>query len=138
MSYEIAGKIIFIGQITQVTETFRKRDFVIEKSETVGDRTFASYIKMQLTQDRTDALNGYGLGDNVKCHFNLRGNKSLKNGVTNYFTNIECWKIEPALQQPGIAYQQRAAQAAGKAYQQPTTPAMQASDSDISDDDLPF
>ncbi len=112
MSYEIKGKLVFIGPLMQVTDTFSKKEFAIELNETGGDRVFTSYVKMQLTQAKTTLLNGYGIGDEIKCQFNLRGSKSIKNGVTNYFTNIEAWKIERegAAQPAGVAYQQRPVQ----------------------------
>ena len=38
MSFELAGKLIEKFDVNQVSDTFRKRDFVIEKTENQGGR----------------------------------------------------------------------------------------------------
>ena len=52
MSFELAGKLIEKFDVNQVSDTFRKRDFVIEKTENQGGKEFTDHIKFQLTQDR--------------------------------------------------------------------------------------
>lgn len=113
MSYEVKGRLAFIGSTVQVTETFRKKEFAIELKEIVGDKEYTNYVKLQLTQNKTELLNGFAIGDSIKCHFNLRGSKSIKNGTTNYFTNIECWKVEG---------EQGQGQPSGRSYQQQPAP----------------
>ncbi|MCF8370585.1 MAG: DUF3127 domain-containing protein [Bacteroidales bacterium] len=94
MNFELTGKIIQIMELVQVSDRFKKQEFVIEKSETTGNFDFTDYIKFQLTQDRTSLIQGYSVGDVVKVAFNIRGNKWEKQGVVNYFTNLDAWRIE--------------------------------------------
>ena len=94
MAFEITGKIIDISPVNQVSDKFRKREFVIEKKEAGGAAVFIDYIKFQLIQDKCDLINESFLNEEVRIWFNLRGNKWEKEGRVNYFTNLDAWKIE--------------------------------------------
>ncbi len=94
MSFEITGKILEIQNLVQVNDRFKKQEFVIERSENNGGFDFTDYIKFQLTQDRTDLISSFNVGADVKVSFNVRGNKWVKDGKVNYFTNLDAWKIE--------------------------------------------
>lgn len=94
MAFETSGKVIDISPVNQVSDKFRKREFVVEKKETGGSAVFVDYIKFQLTQDKCDLINESYLNENVKIWFNLRGNKWERDGKVNYFTNLDVWKIE--------------------------------------------
>ncbi len=96
MAFEITGKIIDISPVNQVSDKFRKREFVIEKKETGGAAVFIDYIKFQLIQDKCDLINESYLNEEVKIWFNLKGNKWERDGKINYFTNLDAWKIEKA------------------------------------------
>ncbi len=96
MSYEITGKLIVKNDIHQVSETFKKREFVLEVTENVAGREFTNYAKMQLVQNRCEIIDPYNIGDHLKVHFNIRGNRWEKEGKENYFTNLEAWRIESA------------------------------------------
>lgn len=94
MNYELSGKVIEIFPENQVSDRFRKREFVVEKSEQNGANAFTDYVKFQLTQDRTSLINPIKIGDDVKVFFNIRGNRWNSKGTVNYFTNLDAWKIE--------------------------------------------
>ncbi len=94
MSFEIEGKLIEKNEIEQVTDSFKKREFVIEKSVSNNGKEFIDTIKFQLIQDKCEQLNSYKLGDNIKVQFNIKGRKWTKNGQTSYFNNLEAWKID--------------------------------------------
>ena len=47
MSYEIVGKLVAKFDIVQRTESFKTREFVIEKSEDINGRTITNYVKFQ-------------------------------------------------------------------------------------------
>jgi len=94
MTFEITGKIIDISPVNQVSEKFKKREFVIEKKETGGTAVFIDYIKFQLLQDKCDLISESFMNENVKIWFNLKGNKWERDGKINYFTNLDAWKIE--------------------------------------------
>lgn len=94
MSYEVTGKLVAKFDTVQRTETFKTREFVIEKSEDIGGRVITNYIKFQCVQDRTSMVDRFNVGDDVKVMFNLKGTKWNKNGTDNYITNLDAWRME--------------------------------------------
>lgn len=94
MAFEITGKVIDIMPVNQVSDKFKKREFVIEKKESGGSAVFVDYVKFQLVQDKCDLINDSFLNEEVKISFNLKGNKWERDGKVNYFTNLDAWKIE--------------------------------------------
>ncbi len=94
MVFELSGKLIEIFDTVQVSDSFRKREFVIEKTETTGGSEFTDCIKFQLTQDRCNLIDSFKLNELVKITFNIRGNRWERDGRVNYFTNLAAWRIE--------------------------------------------
>jgi len=94
MSFEITGKLIVKYDVVQRSETFKTREFVIEKSEDVNGRSFTSYIKFQCVQDKTAMVDKYNVGEEVKVQFNIKGTKWVKDGRENYITNLDAWRME--------------------------------------------
>ena len=94
MSYEIAGKLVAVFDIVQRTETFKTREFVIEKSEDIGGRVITNYVKFQCVQDKTAMVDRFNLGEEVKVQFNIKGTKWVKDGRENYITNLDAWRME--------------------------------------------
>jgi len=94
MAFEITGKVIEVYPTVQVSDKFRKREFVIEKKESGGAAVFIDYLKFQLVQDKCDLINESFLNEEIKIFFNLKGNKWERDGKINYFTNLDAWKIE--------------------------------------------
>ena len=94
MSYEITGKLVAKYDTVQRTETFKTREFVIEKSEDINGKTIVNYIKFQCVQDRTSIPDRFSIGDDVKILFNLKGTKWVKDGRENYITNLDAWRME--------------------------------------------
>ena len=97
MSYELTGKLIAKSDTVQRTETFKTREFVVEKSEEINGRMISNYVKFQCVQDRTNIIDKLNIGDEVKVHFNIKGSKWEKDGKTNYITNLDAWRIEQNL-----------------------------------------
>ncbi|GAC1374019.1 MAG: hypothetical protein NVS3B25_12070 [Hymenobacter sp.] len=140
MAYDVTGRLHEIFDEQQVSEKFRKREFVLE----VQDGQYPEHIKFQMVQDKTSLIDPYKMGDEVKVTFNLRGRGFNKNGQMLYFTNLEAWKIEPAAGgSGGGAYgggQQQAAPRPAAQNQNPTLRAQPSAAPIASDDDndLPF
>lgn len=99
MSYELTGKLIAKYDTIQRTESFKTREFVVEKSEDINGRTITNYIKFQSVQDRTNIVDKLNTGDEIKVYFNIKGSKWEKDGKTNYITNLDAWRVEQLLQQ---------------------------------------
>ena len=97
MSYEITGKLVAKFDTVQRTESFKTREFVLEKTDENNGRTFSNYIKFQCVQDKTAILDRVNTGDNIKVYFNIKGTRWEKDGKTNYITNLDAWRIEQLL-----------------------------------------
>ena len=86
----IKGKVIFKGDVQQVTESFKKQEFVVET-----DEQYPQKILIQATQGRTDLLNGINVGQEVEVNYNLRGREwTNPQGEVKYFNSIELWKVD--------------------------------------------
>ena len=94
MSFEITGKLVAKYDVVQRTETFKTREFVIEKSEDIGGRIITNYVKFQCVQDKTSMPDRFNLSDDVKVSFNIKGTKWMKDGKENYITNLDAWRME--------------------------------------------
>lgn len=94
MSYELTGKLVARFDIVQRTETFKTREFVIEKTEDIGGRSITNYVKFQCVQDKTAMPDRFNMGDEVKVFFNIKGSKWTKDGKDNYITNLDAWRME--------------------------------------------
>ena len=89
----IKGKLLEKFETTKITETFKKREFVIEYAE---NPMYPEYVKFELIQDRCDLIEPFSLGDEIDVDFNLKGRKwTDKQGETKYFNSLQAWKIAP-------------------------------------------
>jgi hypothetical protein len=88
---EVQGKIKMIGETESVGNNgFRKRDVVVTTEE-----QYPQHISVQFVQDKTDLLNNYQVGQDVKVSINLRGREwTSPQGETKYFNTIQGWRIE--------------------------------------------
>ncbi len=93
MNFEINGKVILKEDTQQISDRFKKREFVIEV-ENERNSDWNDFIKFQLTQDRCDLLETVSVNEEIKVSFNIRGRKWEKDGKVNYFSNLEAWRIE--------------------------------------------
>jgi len=88
---EVQGKILEVKDTQQVTDTFRKREFVLEYAE---NPQYPEFLKFELIQDRCDLVNGFAPGQEVSVAFNLKGRKWVnKQGETVYFNSLQAWRI---------------------------------------------
>ena len=94
MSFELAGILIEKFDVQQVSDAFRKREFIVEKTENQGGKEFTDHIKFQLTQDRCALIDNINIQDEIRVSFNIRGRRWVKDGNVSYFTNLEAWRIE--------------------------------------------
>jgi len=141
MAYEATGRLHEIFDEQQVSEKFRKREFVLE----VQDGQYPEHIKFQMVQDKTALIDPFKVGDEVKVTFNLRGRGFNKNGQMLYFTNLEAWRIEAGTgggAPAGGGYSQQAAPRAAAPAAQNQNPSLRAQPAapiaSDDDNDLPF
>ena len=126
--YQAEGKLRAILDTDQVSDSFRKREFALE----IEDGKYPQTVKFQAVQDRVEMLDDYSVGQAVRVHFDLRGREYTRkrDGVTDWWVNLDCWRIEP-LEGAG------ADQGAGATATSPTTTSSTASDDEF-DDEIPF
>ena len=121
---ELKGKVHEIGALQQVSETFKKRDLIIEYAE---NPTYPEYIRFEALQDKTALFDSLKPGDDVEVSFNLRGRPwTDKTGKVSYFNSLIVWRIN--------ALANNAAAAATPAY----APPVDLNSAPGEDDDLPF
>jgi hypothetical protein len=94
MSLEVTGKLAVKFDTQQVSERFKKREFVLELTEEINGNVYTNYVKMQTVQQKCEVLDRFNEGDTVKVSFNLKGNKWEKDGKVNYITNLDAWRLE--------------------------------------------
>lgn len=87
MSYEIVGRLIEKYPEQVVSEKFKKREFVIEKS----NGQFVDLIKIELAQEKTGLIEPFQIHDIIKVSFDVKGSK----WKDSYFVNLRGWKVEP-------------------------------------------
>ena len=97
---EVSGKLIVKNEIkTFGAKGFRKREFVVETSD-----TYPQKVLVELIQDKCDLLEPYNLGDELKISYNLLGREWINpQGEAKYFNSIQGWRIE-ALQTESEVY----------------------------------
>ena len=90
---ELEGKIKLIGETqTFGSNGFRKREVVVTTEE-----QYPQSIMVEFVQDKTDLLNNFSVGQNVKISINLRGREwANPQGEVKYFNSIQGWRIEGA------------------------------------------
>lgn len=131
---EIRGKVHEIGEVQQVTDTFRKRDLIIEYAE---NPQFVEYIAFEATQDRTAIFDNLSVGEEVEVFFNLRGRPwTNREGITKYFNSLVAWRVNKITTTPVTG----GAEASGAPFpgNTPPPPTVDISSDDGKDDDLPF
>ena len=88
---EIQGKIKLIGETQSIgSNGFRKRELVVTTEE-----QYPQHIMVEFVQDKTDLLNNYQVGQQIKVGINLRGREWINpQGEAKYFNSIQGWRIE--------------------------------------------
>jgi Domain of unknown function (DUF3127) len=88
----ISAKIIEIFETTKVTDTFKKREFVVEYSE---NPQYPEFVKFEFIQEKCDLLDNYAVGDEVDISFNLKGRKwTDPQGTVKYFNTLQAWRVD--------------------------------------------
>lgn len=99
---ELQGKIKLIDQTKEYgANGFRKREMVL-----ITEEQYPQSILIEFIQDKTEILNNFQVGQNVKVHINVRGREWVNpEGATKYFNSIQGWRVEsmtPAATSPDM------------------------------------
>lgn len=88
----VTGVIEEIFEAQEISERFRKREFIVE----YGDNPeYLEHVKFEFIQDKCELLDNYHVGQEVEVLFNLKGRPwvSKRTGQTNYFNTLQAWSI---------------------------------------------
>lgn len=89
---EVKGTLKLVNDTQQITDKFRKREFVVATQE-----QYAQFITMELQGDNCDVIDAYAEGEEIVVSINLRGRMwTNKEGEDKYFNTIVAWKIQRA------------------------------------------
>lgn len=95
MPYEAIGTLYKVFPEQQITERFRKREFVL----LVQDGLYVQMVKFTLKQERCSLIDGYPIGTEIKVIFSISGREVQgRDGGPLYFTTLDVWRIEPTAQ----------------------------------------
>ena len=88
---EIKGIIKKISETVQISDRFRKREFVVEYS---NNPDYPQPIQFEMVQDRCELLDSFQEGQEVEVHFDLRGREwKSPQGQIKYFNSLQAWKL---------------------------------------------
>jgi len=115
---EVTGKIINVGELKQISETFKLIEFVVRTDE--GE--YSQEVLFQSTQDKADKFLQFNkVGDEVTVSFNVRGRSWLKGGEDEskrrWFNSLDAWMVKKSdIDAPTAATAQVAAPATDEAF----------------------
>lgn len=121
---KVVGRLLEIQETQQVSDTFKKRGFVLEHAE---NPQYPEYVSFEVIQDRCSLLDNLEPGQDVEVSFNLKGRKWVNpEGATKYFNSLQAWRIETV------------AQATSQTTSEDKLPVNNMATADHEEDDLPF
>jgi len=89
----IQGKLHVKNETKQVSDRFRKREFVIEYAD---NPMYPQFVQFQLVQDKCELIESYNVGDMIQVEFDLRGREwTSPQGEVKYFNSLDAWRIAP-------------------------------------------
>lgn len=93
-SFEVKGTVEHVGAIEQVSDSFRKRDLILNIDE---ESDYPQTIKIEAAQAKCDDtnLNEVRKGDSVTVSVNLRGRvwDNVAKNRKEVFNTLQYWKL---------------------------------------------
>ena len=100
---EIKGKLVEKFPTQEVTDTFKKQEFVIEFVEN-PQYSYSEFLKFEMIQDKCGQIDSHEIGSELIVSFNLKGRKwNDPQGETKYFNTLQAWRLQagtPAASSP--------------------------------------
>lgn len=87
-TYQVTGFLENIGETKMVgaNSDFAIKEFVVKTSE-----NYPQLLRLELVQEKTEALNGVPIGQEVKAFFSIRG-REWNDKIIN---SLRCYRLEP-------------------------------------------
>ena len=92
-TYTVSGEIIEIYDVQVISDTFKKREFILKHAP---NPEYPDYLKIEVVQNKTDLLDKYKVGQEVVVDINLKGKKWEKGEKSGYFNSLQAWRIQRA------------------------------------------
>ena len=89
MLYTLNGTLVVKRDEVQITDKFKKREFVVEL-----DDKYPQLITLFLANDKCEWLDQVNAGDILEVKFALKGKRWEKEGQVKYFNSLEAIGIE--------------------------------------------
>ena len=88
----INGVIHSVDQTVEVTESFKKREFIVKVEY---NPQYPEYLRMEMIQDKCSDLDSYNAGDYVDVSVNVKGRlyNDKNTGEERCFNTIQAWRI---------------------------------------------
>lgn len=93
-NYSIKGTLYDVSKVNNISDRFRKREFVIAIEEKGRDQSWVNYVRLQLENKDVLMIDQFHIGNEIEVTFDIKGSKAEKMGETLFFTNLKAWKIE--------------------------------------------
>lgn len=89
--FKINGIVKVVKNEEVISDKFKKREFVLTDASSM----YPQDISFQLTQDKTNLVDGIQPNDQIEVSFNIRGREwTSPQGEVKYFNTLEAWRIE--------------------------------------------
>jgi hypothetical protein len=89
--YTLNGVLKVINDTQVVSDRFKKREIVVTESS----GQYPQDISLQLTQEKTDAVNDFRVNDAVQVSFFIKGREwTSPQGEVKYFNSLDIWSIK--------------------------------------------
>jgi len=89
---ELSGSIKMIGKTVSIGERgFKKREMVLNTDQ---ESDYPQVVLLEFTQDKTNLLDKFKVGDKVIAKINIRGREWVNpEGVSKFFNSLQAWSI---------------------------------------------
>ena len=99
-SYNVTGKVVKVGEVEQITDTFCKRELWVE---TDSDSKYPQTHGIEFKQDKTSMLDAVKVNDVVSVECNLEGRiwkDRVFNSLAGWKLDVDTAYVEPAAGPP--------------------------------------
>ena len=94
---EFVGKVYKVDVEKQITDTFKKREFVITVANDFNGKTYTDYYQLELNNNNCDKLDAIGVGEDVKVGYFISGRKynpKKAPDTEGFFTTLKATYIQ--------------------------------------------
>jgi len=87
------NKMSISGKIKRITEVEQKGEFRFRKLILTTNDKYPQVVQIDFTQQNTNLLDVWKVGDNVEVFYNISGREYERDGKIFYFTTLRGWSV---------------------------------------------